>query len=438
MNKPHAAPYRKPSSAPAIQAAIQHTIAWPSIAGSAQSLAIPRAALKWSSCLTSGPTLPPLGSNQRGPFYNAAATLMGTKDQTRHPKIVSRAQIPLQREADRRHPPRSSKGKTPVAAAGSAGPHPVVTGIGPTTSASGGTNEKTDGVQVLPVAGDGRVEPDHDGYKHPQIVPHAQIPLHPEAPPPKAASTLRNGNPRGNPNAAPRCGAKTRTGCPCRGPAMKNGRCRMHGGASTGPSAEGRARIAAARTTHGMRTAAMRAFGRPIVAIARRGTVMSAMVRAGLRVEDLAAPIRQCRTTSLTAPLAGPPLPRKASMALRDRCFVLRELTAMDFTRPELRSLLTALGAGPKTPPPREAAQIPLHREAAPKPPRKPLICHRPRQPQACRRDDPANPFPARANPHATWDKAETSAEPGVRPNPLFVIAEPVPAIPNDTVRGFS
>ena len=31
------------------------------------------------------------------------------------------------------------------------------------------------------------------------------------------------------------CGAKTRsTGKPCRGPAMKNGRCRLHGGASTG------------------------------------------------------------------------------------------------------------------------------------------------------------------------------------------------------------
>ena len=42
---------------------------------------------------------------------------------------------------------------------------------------------------------------------------------------------LRNGNHRGNPNAAPRCGAKTRAFCPCKGPAMPNGRCRMHGGA---------------------------------------------------------------------------------------------------------------------------------------------------------------------------------------------------------------
>ena len=31
-------------------------------------------------------------------------------------------------------------------------------------------------------------------------------------------------------HAAPRCGARTRQGTPCRAPAMANGRCRMHGG----------------------------------------------------------------------------------------------------------------------------------------------------------------------------------------------------------------
>ena len=30
------------------------------------------------------------------------------------------------------------------------------------------------------------------------------------------------------------CGAKTRKGTPCRSPAMRNGRCRMHGGKSMG------------------------------------------------------------------------------------------------------------------------------------------------------------------------------------------------------------
>jgi hypothetical protein len=33
---------------------------------------------------------------------------------------------------------------------------------------------------------------------------------------------------------APRCGAKTRRRTPCQSPAMPNGRCRMHGGPSTG------------------------------------------------------------------------------------------------------------------------------------------------------------------------------------------------------------
>lgn len=33
---------------------------------------------------------------------------------------------------------------------------------------------------------------------------------------------------------SPRCGARTRSRRPCRSPAMANGRCRMHGGASPG------------------------------------------------------------------------------------------------------------------------------------------------------------------------------------------------------------
>ena len=31
-----------------------------------------------------------------------------------------------------------------------------------------------------------------------------------------------------------RCGARTKSDTPCRSPAMTNGRCRMHGGASPG------------------------------------------------------------------------------------------------------------------------------------------------------------------------------------------------------------
>jgi hypothetical protein len=34
---------------------------------------------------------------------------------------------------------------------------------------------------------------------------------------------------------APRCGAKTRRGSSCQAPAMRNGRCRMHGGTAGAP-----------------------------------------------------------------------------------------------------------------------------------------------------------------------------------------------------------
>ena len=46
---------------------------------------------------------------------------------------------------------------------------------------------------------------------------------------------LKNGNPPGNPNSAPRCGAQTRKGTPCMAPAVRGKRrCRMHGGKNPG------------------------------------------------------------------------------------------------------------------------------------------------------------------------------------------------------------
>lgn len=67
---------------------------------------------------------------------------------------------------------------------------------------------------------------------------------------------LNNGNPQGNPMNAPRCGAKTRSGTPCKAPAMANGRCRMHGGKSTGPrTPEGLERSRKANFKHGLYSA---------------------------------------------------------------------------------------------------------------------------------------------------------------------------------------
>lgn len=63
---------------------------------------------------------------------------------------------------------------------------------------------------------------------------------------------LKNGNSPGDFSKAPRCGAKTRRRTPCQCPAMKNGRCRLHGGLSTGPkTTEGIERIREAHWKHG-------------------------------------------------------------------------------------------------------------------------------------------------------------------------------------------
>lgn len=86
---------------------------------------------------------------------------------------------------------------------------------------------------------------------------------------------LRNGNPSGDPDTAPRCGARTRSGAPCKGPAMANGRCRMHGGPSTGPrTPEGLARLRAARTKHGLYTAEAIELRRYLSALRRQSRAL--------------------------------------------------------------------------------------------------------------------------------------------------------------------
>jgi hypothetical protein len=88
------------------------------------------------------------------------------------------------------------------------------------------------------------------------------------------AYRLKNGNPVGNPHLSPRCGAKTRSGKPCRAPAMwskKSGRytkCKQHGGASTGPrTAEGRERCGKANWKHGRYSAEHKAERRRLRAV---------------------------------------------------------------------------------------------------------------------------------------------------------------------------
>jgi len=61
---------------------------------------------------------------------------------------------------------------------------------------------------------------------------------------------------------------------------MKNGRCRMHGGLSTGPrTVEGRARCAAARRIHGFYSAEMLALRRAGAAYCRRMDALFAALK---------------------------------------------------------------------------------------------------------------------------------------------------------------
>jgi hypothetical protein len=100
---------------------------------------------------------------------------------------------------------------------------------------------------------------------------------------------LRHGNPPADLADVPHCGARTRAGGCCRQPAMKNGRCRFHGGKSTGPrTPEGLARSRAARYVHGFRSAEAIAVKRDARAAVRRLGVLIAWERLVRKAETLA------------------------------------------------------------------------------------------------------------------------------------------------------
>ena len=79
-----------------------------------------------------------------------------------------------------------------------------------------------------------------------------------------------------------RCLAKTRQGTPCQNPAIRGrGRCKLHGGRSTGPrTPEGKARSIAAHTKHGRSSRAHVEKVRAINAEIKRITL--ALKREGL------------------------------------------------------------------------------------------------------------------------------------------------------------
>jgi len=106
------------------------------------------------------------------------------------------------------------------------------------------------------------------------------IPVASHSLPPDCRGRLKNGNPSGDFLAAPRCAARTRCGLTCRQPAMPNGRCRMHGGLSTGPrTAAGLANSRRARWKHGARSAEIGALRREARRHLRRVRALLSAVR---------------------------------------------------------------------------------------------------------------------------------------------------------------
>jgi hypothetical protein len=167
---------------------------------------------------------------------------------------------------------------------------------------------------------------------------------------------------RGNPNLAlaPRCGARTRAGCPCRAPAIRGKlRCRMHGGRSTGPrTEEGLARLRASRTIHGHYSAEARAYDRHVHTLRGRGQV----ALEAIRHRDRLPPELTAGLDRLAPELMPPPWPSEGLRRAEDRAAARAEAEALAPWRlaiawakqaPRERVLSTsdALGAAAKAPP---------------------------------------------------------------------------------------
>jgi hypothetical protein len=102
---------------------------------------------------------------------------------------------------------------------------------------------------------------------------------------------LRNGGRPGNPgNRAPL--RRSHSQGHCRSPAMPNGRCRMHGGMSTGAkTAERIERIRAARAKHGRYSQATIAKRREARAVIR--TVRTLLRSGATRVDEMERPLER-------------------------------------------------------------------------------------------------------------------------------------------------
>jgi len=150
------------------------------------------------------------------------------------------------------------------------------------------------------------------------------------------AGRLRNGNPSGDFSQAPRCGASTRAGHACGQPAMPNGRCRMHGGMSTGARTEaGRARCRSAGLVHGERTAEIIDLKR---AAARHGRRLRALAAEAGRLAATTSKKERATPCQARIPAGPPPSSSVSSPTTRAR---LMGSTALGGTHQTLPSSKT-------------------------------------------------------------------------------------------------
>ena len=270
-------------------------------------------------------------------------------------------------------------------------------------------------------------------------------PTPPNTQPPSPPPTAKR---RGNPTLAliPRCGARTRAGCPCRAPAISGKlRCRMHGGRSTGPrTPEGRARIAAAHTTHGHAGAEDRAFNRHHVTFLRRTPVrMFAVLNRRSLPPELAA-----RMDPMAPELEVPPRPTRGISRAEDRAMRQAEIAALAPWRQAMadirqarrdaraaRAASSAAKAAARARPhaPDQAASAVFSRSAAPAPavsPARPKA-RAPIPPASAQARPHPAPGSARALPSAAPHAPERTA-PGARgtPAPANRAALPTPHAP--------
>jgi len=147
---------------------------------------------------------------------------------------------------------------------------------------------------------------------------------------------LRHGNPSGDFAAAPRCGARTRAGHACGQPAMPNGRCRMHGGLSTGARSEaGRARCRTVGLVHGERTAEIIELKNAAARHGRRLHALAAEARRLAHAEAKSERATPCQATPAAGKFAGGPMGENLFLASARRHTLLES---------------TILGAAPAIP----------------------------------------------------------------------------------------